>query len=203
MASSGKRFAMIGVLALSLAVAGIGVASATARDQAGPVTPATQMDSTAPRDAARDDDLDLVALEALALEPDAPGEPSAEHRRGGKRGHMTRVGRGERLERLVHAEKTMNHPDDGIVTTAVDHGTVTTVGGGSIAVHRADGQTITFTTTEDTKVRIARKKGELSDVKTGAEVLVLSRRDGDSWVAKRIIAIPPDKVGDGEEGAGA
>lgn len=207
MGTSRERVALIGVLALVLVTAGVSVATASARadasaaggTSAGVATIGATTLAVSAADPATTDDASLdagfatLALQALGADP----EQGADRAPGlGRRGPLMRFARGERLHRLVHAEVTIDRPDDGMVTLAVDHGTVTSVGNGNMAVKRADGATVTLATNDDTKVRIARTKADLADVKAGDELLVQSRTTGDAWTAERIFVIPPDTAGD-------
>jgi hypothetical protein len=98
--------------------------------------------------------------------------------------------RGRRLQRIVHVEATLDLPAKGIVTMAVDHGTISALGNGSIGVLEKDGQTVTLKTTDETKVRKAGEPATLGDLKVGDEVVVMSRLEDGSFEAYRIV-VPP------------
>jgi hypothetical protein len=98
---------------------------------------------------------------------------------------LLRVGR-----HLVHIEATLTDRDGRLVTVWLDHGTVQSVGGGSLTIAEAGGGTKTVKTDDATVVRLGRGDGSLSDLKVGAEVFVQSRVDGGNPLAKRIRIIP-------------
>ncbi|MFI5255036.1 MAG: DUF5666 domain-containing protein [Candidatus Limnocylindrales bacterium] len=101
---------------------------------------------------------------------------------------------GARLRRIVHIEATLDLPNKGIVTAGVDHGTIATIGSGSIDVSEKDGQTVTIKTDTNTKVRKGGALAKLDDLKKGDEVFVTSRLEGGSFVAIRIIVPPAAKT---------
>lgn len=101
-----------------------------------------------------------------------------------------------RLQRLVHLEATVDLPDKGIVTFAVDHGTLSAIGGDTISVKEKDGSTVTLKTTDATKVRKNREPAKLTDLKVGDEVIVMSRLESGSFVAYRI-GVPPAPPAEG------
>jgi len=76
------------------------------------------------------------------------------------------------------------------VTFAVDHGTISAIGGGTISVKEKDGRTVTLKTTDETRVRKDREPATLTDLKVGDEVVVMSRLESGSFVAYRI-GVPP------------
>lgn len=87
---------------------------------------------------------------------------------------------------LVHAEATLDLPERGLTTFALDHGAITALGTSSIALKAADGSTVTVSTDADTKVRKERQKAALSDLSVGSEVFVLSVKEGGSFVARHV-----------------
>ena len=131
------------------------------------------------------------------LAGDVPAEAEAEADvlglgdRPGWRGKWLRAGR-----HLVHAEVTLVGRDEELIDIWLDHGTVQSIGGGSLVIAEAGGSTQTVKVDEETKVWVAREKGSLEDVKQGAEVFVQSRVGGGGALAKRILVIP---AGLGEE----
>jgi hypothetical protein len=102
--------------------------------------------------------------------------------------------RGQRLlkagRHLVHAEVTVTDRDGKLVYLQLDHGTVASIGGGSLTISEAGGGSETVSTNDATIVRLGRQKGDLGDVAVGAEVFVQSRIDGGTVLAKRILVIP-------------
>jgi hypothetical protein len=87
---------------------------------------------------------------------------------------------------LVHAEATLDLPDGGLTTFALDHGTITAVSGGTIALKASDDSTVSIGTNADTKVRKERQKATLSDLAVGAEAYVLSVKEGGFFVARHV-----------------
>ena len=136
--------------------------------------------------------VDLGALLGAGPGPGDASAPGAAAAPGAARlGH--RAGRFlGRLERLVHVEATVDLPDKGIVTFAVDHGTISAVGGGIVSVKEKDGRTATLKTTDETRVRKGGEPAKLADLKVGDEVVVMSRLEDGSFVAYRI-GVPPAK----------
>lgn len=98
--------------------------------------------------------------------------------------------RGGRLERIVHVEATLDLPAKGIVTMAVDHGTISAIDDGRISVKEKNDRTVTLKTSDETKVRKAGEPAKLSDLKVGDEVVVMSRLEDGSFAAYRIV-VPP------------
>jgi Domain of unknown function (DUF5666) len=110
--------------------------------------------------------------------------PSAGARAGGRAARLLRIGR-----RLVHAEITVNR-DGQLVNLQLDHGTVQSIGSGTLTIAEAGGSTVTVSTDDATKVHLGRTAGKLADVKAGAEVFVRSLADGGTTLAKAILVIP-------------
>lgn len=161
------RLLLTGGAIAILAVAGLGLAAASSA----PTAPATN----------------LAAAEATA-NPGATGggRLGAAGPRDGLRGaRVLRAGR-----HLVHAELTVTDRDGKLVQVQLDHGTVQSIGNGTLTIAEAGGGTETVSTDGNTNVYLGRKDGALGDVKVGAEVFVRSRVDGGTPLAKRIIVIP-------------
>ena len=141
-----------------------------------------------------------IGFVAASTAPPAPaanvtttevGASTAHGERAGKAGHGWR---GARLfkagKHLVHAELTVTDKDGNLVNLQLDHGTVATIGGGSLTITEAGGSSETVSTNDATIVRVGREKGALGDITVGAEVFVQSRVDGSAVLAKRILVIP-------------
>jgi hypothetical protein len=171
------RVALTGGAITILAVAGIGFAAAAN----GPATPPAQP-ATAEATAATE----ATAAPKASGRPDRPfaGERPA-------KGDGLRAARLLRLGRhLVHAEATITGRDGELIVLQLDHGTVASIGGGSLTIAEAGGGSETVSTDDKTIVYVGRKDGELSDVTAGAEVFVQSRIEGSNVLAKRILVIP-------------
>jgi hypothetical protein len=172
------RFALTGGAVLVLVIAGMGVAAAAG-------APSTT--ATLPAAAADADQGDTAPLDAdLALEL-AANETSDERaaRDGSKLRRLLRLGR-----HLVHAEVTVTDKDGNLVHLQLDHGTVQSIGGGTLVIAEAGGGTESVATNDATIVWLAREKVRLDAVKVGAEIFVQSRIDGGTVLAKRILVIP-------------
>jgi hypothetical protein len=115
----------------------------------------------------------------------APSANSAAGTKGKARAErLPRIGR-----RLVHAEITVNR-DGQLVNLQLDHGTVQSIGAGTLTISEAGGGTETVSTDDATKVHVGRTAGKLADVKVGAEVFVRSQVTGGTALAKGILVIP-------------
>jgi hypothetical protein len=129
-----------------------------------------------------------AALPASTDGPAASGAP--DQPRSGIRHflekHAGRLGIGKHL---VHVTATFTDKDGKLVTIQIDHGTVQSIGNGSLTIAEAGGTTVTVSTDTDTKVWVGRDAAKLGDLKTGDTVFVQSRVDG-STLAKRILEVP-------------
>ena len=89
---------------------------------------------------------------------------------------------------------TLNYVDkDGhLVTVQLDHGTIASIGSGSITITEAGGGQVTVSTDGNTVVRLGGGAGlgKLSDLKAGDEVFVQSRVDGSTTLAKHVLRVP-------------
>lgn len=162
-----------------LAVTGIGFAAAAGAPAAR--TSTTTVANAGALDTATTDsglELDLAADVEVS---DTLGVAEA-----GRLKRLLRLGR-----HLVHAEVTVTDKDGKLVHLQLDHGTVQSIGGGTLVIAEAGGGTETVSTADTTNVWLGREKGELDDLKVGAEIFVQSRIDGSTVLAKRLIVIPP------------
>jgi hypothetical protein len=130
-----------------------------------------------------------AALPAGTAAPDVSPNPD----RVGRAGLRALLGRDGRLgfaRRLVHATATFQDKDGNLVTVQLDHGTIQSIGSGSVTVAEAGGTTVTVSTDASTIVWIGREKGALGDLKVGDTIFVQSRIDGGTTLAKRILKVP-------------
>jgi hypothetical protein len=131
------------------------------------------------------------AAPAAAVTGAEDGPSAAPGARPGKAGFGWR---GQRLlkagRHLVHAEVTVTDKAGNLVHLQLDHGTVASIGGGSLTISEAGGGSETVSTSDATIVRVGREKGDLGDVTVGAEVFVQSRVDGGTVLARRILVLP-------------
>jgi hypothetical protein len=186
------RLALTGGAIAILAVAGIGFAAASSAPTApaGAIggSAATGTTNVATTDLATDVATD-VADPGTGLALDFAAGVQANERLGpAAAGRLARIMRAGR--HLVHAEITVTDRDGNLVHLQLDHGTVQSIGGGTLVIAEAGGGTETVSTGDATIVRVGRTKGDLGDVTVGAEVFVQSRVDGSTVLAKRIIVIP-------------
>jgi hypothetical protein len=172
------RLALTGGVLTILAVAGIGLATG-ANAPAAPRANALAADET--------------AGPGTNAGPNASTKPERKEggaglgklREGLGAGRLLRLGR-----HLVHAEVTVTDKDGKLVVLQLDHGTVQSVGGGTLTITETGGGTETVSTDDATIVYVGRKDGKLSDVKVGAELYVQSRIDAGTTLAKRILVVP-------------
>jgi hypothetical protein len=155
------RIALTGSALIVLTVAGIGLV------QAAP--PAGTVAAPAATD---------IAAAANALAPAASGTPSAEARLRPYR-------------HLVHGTITFDHPDEGLITVQLDGGTISAVNADSITIAEAGGASVTVVIDDQTRVRIARNRSTVAELKAGQTVRVVSRVAGGGAVtARRIVVLP-------------
>lgn len=171
------RIALTGGAIVVLAVAGIGFAAASGAPATKPTTTTTTA-VTSDSDAV-DGDL------AFDLAADVASNDDVAVADAGRLRRILRLGR-----HLVHAEVTVTDKDGNLVHLQLDHGTVQSIGNGTLVIAETGGSTETVSTSDATKVHVGRKAGDLGDVTVGAEVFVQSRIDGGTTLAKRIIVIP-------------
>ncbi|HSL98339.1 MAG TPA: hypothetical protein VK831_07185 [Candidatus Deferrimicrobiaceae bacterium] len=100
-----------------------------------------------------------------------------------------------RARHLVHAEVTYLDREGQLVARQFDHGTIESIGYGSLTIREADGRTVTVTTDEETVVRLGRERGDLGDLAIGDDVVIHSRVEGDSPVARHVLRLPPVEGG--------
>jgi hypothetical protein len=165
------RLALTGGAILILAIAGIGIAAAAGLgggQQIAAVEAAPAVNSTSGTSPAA-----------------APQRPALA---GGLDEAYARLGR--LGGRLVHAEATVQDKDGNLIKINFDHGTIKAIGSGSITISEAGDSTVVVKTDTDTKVRIGREAGSLTDLAVGDEIFVQSRVDGGNVLAKHILKRP-------------
>jgi preprotein translocase subunit YajC len=189
------RLALAAGTLVVLGAIGGGLVQAAATLTAPSANPAAQV-------ATVDDAADLRDVLALSTDPTSSSKAIPAHllavrdRLGGRLAGWR--------QHLVHATLTVLDRDGKLVTLQLDHGTVASVGSGSITIAEAGGTSITVATTAETRVRKERKPATLADLKVGDEVVVQSIVDGGSptarWVvvpAERPTAAAPSNGGNG------
>ena len=93
---------------------------------------------------------------------------------------------------LVHATITVTDQNGNLVTFQLDHGTIASIGSGSLTISEAGGGTVTVSTDATTVVFLGggAGKGALGDLKVGDQLFVQSRLVGGTALAKHILRVP-------------
>lgn len=104
-------------------------------------------------------------------------------------------GLGRLRKHLVHGTVTVLARDGKLVTIQLDHGTISSLGDGSITIAEAGGSSVTVATTAETRVRKDRQPASLAALAVGDEVVVASVVDGGSATARGIVVPPPAAMG--------
>ncbi|MGI8704014.1 MAG: hypothetical protein ACR2JZ_05835 [Candidatus Limnocylindrales bacterium] len=188
MATSRWRIALTGAATIALAVVGVGLVQG------------------APQLAPADPGSVLLEEEGDTLDHHKNrGDRGRGHGRGQGMGHGGKLlGGWGRLNTVVHGEITVDLPEEGLTTYAIDGGTLSAVdtSAGSISIDEATGETVTIHTNDDTKVRTkARKDHERQDLEAltvGDQVVVVSVEENGVFVARRVIVRNPDAEEDGQ-----
>lgn len=103
------------------------------------------------------------------------------------------AGRKEKmLDRLVHSESLVQADDGSFVTRIIDHGDVTSVDGNSVTIKRLDGQSVTVTAGQDTKIRRNGEEAALSALKAGDRARIAQIKSGDTTTVRAIRAFSKD-----------
>lgn len=169
------RLALTGGAIVILVAVGVGLVAASTSAPAAPVAPAAAAPSGSP----------------------GPGGPAGflRQRLGTHLGRLA----GERLlaRHLVHATVTVTDKDGKLVTVQLDHGTLASIGSGSLSISEAGGSTVSVATDADTVVRLGggAGKGTLGDLRVGDEIFVQSRIDGGATLAKHVLRVPATTAG--------
>ena len=106
-------------------------------------------------------------------------------------------GLGRFRKHLVHGTFTVLDRDSAPVTVQLDHGTVSSIGEGSITIAEAGGSSVTVGTTADTRVRKGGKPATLAALVLGDEVFVRSIVEGGSAGVRSIVVPPAAPAGAG------
>lgn len=151
----------------------------------GPGAPAGSSSAAAP--ASSDTALATAAFNQLlgSRSGTAAKAPGARAR---KRGEVAILAR---LRATVHLEATLDLPKKGLVTVAVDHGTVASASSSSVSVSEATGQTVQIAVDSSTKVRKGRQWISPARLAQGDQVFVLSMKSGSGFTALRIVVVMP------------
>ncbi|MCA2214883.1 hypothetical protein [Jidongwangia harbinensis] len=129
---------------------------------------------------------EAYALQAVGLETGLAATPAPSASAGeDKPGRHPGVRRHLRKNTL-HGEIVVQ-AKDGVRTVVVQRGAVTAVDGSTVSVRSTDGYVITWTLHEKVRVRHAKKKADVADMKAGAQVGVAGAKDGDATVARLVV----------------
>ena len=127
----------------------------------------------------------------------APGSsPDANAKNGnhpGLRRLLGRLGRvGEGAHTFVNGTLNFTDKSGALVTIQLDHGTIASMGTGTLTISEAGGKQVTVSTDVTTDVRLGGGAGvgKLSDLKTGDQIFVQSQVAGGTALAKHILRVP-------------
>lgn len=121
---------------------------------------------------------------SASASPSGSASAEPQHRRG----HHRRLRRYVRRHTL-HGDITVT-TKKGVVTVAVQRGTVTAVSATSMTVKSSDGFTQTWALTKNTAVRANRQKADTSAIRTGEQIGVAGRKSGDTDTARLVFIVP-------------
>jgi len=91
---------------------------------------------------------------------------------------------------LVHATVTVLDRDGKLITLQLDHGTIASIGDGTVTIAEAGGSSVTVATSAETRVRKDRAPATLAALAVGDEAIVVSVLDSGTATARRIV-VPP------------
>lgn len=126
----------------------------------------------------------------------SPGTNDANGPKGNRPGLRKLLGRlgrvGEGASRFVDGTLNFTDQNGAIITVQLDHGTIASIGSGSLTIDEAGGKQVTVSTDTTTVVRLGGGAGigKLTDLKAGDEVFVQSRVDGGTTLAKHVLRVP-------------
>ena len=141
----------------------------------------------------------MVAMGAAAFAGSDPSSPAPAASAGAHTRKAGRLG-----SRIVHGDLTLN-TRKGLVTAKVDGGTVTVVDASAktLTIKRADGQSVSFTATDATRVRKDGEKASFSNIKVGDHVLVIQLDRGNGFKVAAIRDRSPGAAADTPSSAAA
>jgi len=127
----------------------------------------------------------VVAMGAAAFGQSGSSSPALAASASAQAHGMSRLGR--LGNRIVHGDLTLN-TRKGLVSAKIDGGTVTAVDANAhtLTIKRADGQSVSFTATDATRVRKDRAKATFADIKVGDQVQVIQLDRGNGFVVALI-----------------
>jgi hypothetical protein len=176
------RLVLTGGAVLALVVAGVGLVNARSMAPLGHGTPsagaaglAVVPDGAAPA-------LDAADLAALIVADPAVDQAADAPTAGALARLRQRFG-----QRVVHAAWVVDRGEKGIVERQLDHGTIASIGDGTIAISEAGNRSATVATDSATRVRRNGTAGTVGDLKAGDIVVVLSTVSGGTATANAIV----------------
>jgi Cu/Ag efflux protein CusF len=136
-----------------------------------------------------------VALAGAAF-GQAGGDQGEQKARGAERARANACGPHGKAHlggRLVHSDAKVQVPD-GFATITVDRGEITAVdpSAKTVTIKRADGETVTGTASDQTKVCRNGEPAQLSDLKVGDRAGIVQVANGDRRGVRGIRAFSPD-----------
>ena len=137
----------------------------------------------------------VVAMAATAFGQQSTPTPGAEGNRPRAERRTDDNGCGperasRRARRVVHSEAKVRVPD-GFALVTVDQGKVTAVGDDSITIERADGEKVTATTTDETKICKDGQPSSLDKIEVGDHARLVQVRSERFNGLRRIAVLSP------------
>jgi hypothetical protein len=142
----------------------------------------------------------LVAMSAAAFgqtgsgsgTPTAPGAPRERRAAAAEKRGDQRCGKldGRRARRLVHNEAKIKAPA-GFANITVDQGTITAIDGKKVTIKRLDGESVSATATDKTKVCKDGKVANFDALKKGDHARLVQVRSERFTGLRRIAAVSP------------
>jgi len=129
-----------------------------------------------------------VAMAAAAFGQSGPSSPTPSASAPAQQQGAQKLGRLGRLgSRVVHGDLKIKTPN-GFADVKIDSGTVTAVDAGklTITINRPDGQTVSVTATDKTRVRKQGQKASFGDIARGDLVQIIQIDRGDGFVVALI-----------------
>ncbi len=118
--------------------------------------------------------------------PTPGASPTAKSTKPAKPGKANKAGKAKRdfTQRALHGEVTLGAKKQRVVD--FQRGTVADVSASSITVKSVDGFSASYAVDAKTKVRHAKEKAAIGDVKTGDKVRVVALKNGSTLTATKI-----------------
>jgi hypothetical protein len=195
MTIASRSLALAGGAALLVGVLGAGIAVGAGASAGSAATISMAAPGAAAASAATDPTADAVDAALAAFDQAGTTGPAGLAAPGATAQPATRLGHRlrqfARWKQLVHATVTVNRPGAGIQAFNLDHGTITALTAGSLTVAEAGGSTVTLTTDTTTRVRKDRAKATLADLRSGDEVVAVSKVGSTATTRALLVVVPP------------